>query len=431
MIAFEGLKAERDRRGLLLVKRTLQGRSALILIFLFLSGSGLNSATRVSSTTSSQPIRANVIMPKQLASATVDGRCGDRSYLEAGSITLSDTLGRPGARVSLFHSSRNAYFCLSGLRLPTNQRIAVRINSDHSRSGTVTAADYEFFVTADRNSGTMRGNRTGTFVTFPLPTPDFESAVARPDDQTWSAEMRISLEWFGGYARTDGLSIALEQSNGEMQQQWPRSATRLSPASWGDLVLGPLYSETVNSGSAFLDGRNGYLVIPFAPEFNPREITIEAWARAPEGECGTLVGNGQRSSYWLGLCGELRFTHGGAASVFTGVHPLGDGWHHLAVTMNKDGLRTFYVDGLIDRRPGWAPPEETRRDSREPSAILGVSDRMLRIGSDRDAPEDEKSLRGYVRELRIWNRARSASEIRADAFRSLTGYGATLWGKPG
>src|SRR6185295_14009494 len=136
----------------------------------------------------------------------------------------------------------------------------------------------------------------------PLPTQDFDSAVARSDDQTWSAEMRISLEWFGGYARTDGLSIALEQSNGEMQQQWPRSATRLSPASWGDLVLGPLYADTVHSGSAFLDGRNGYLVIPFAPEFNPREITVEAWARAPAGECGTLVGNGQRSSYWLGLC---------------------------------------------------------------------------------------------------------------------------------
>jgi len=97
MIPFASLKVQRDRRGLLLLERTLQ-RSALILIFLFLSGSGLNSATRVSSATSSQPIRAKVTMPKQLASATVDERCGDRSYLEADSVTLSDTLGRSGAR---------------------------------------------------------------------------------------------------------------------------------------------------------------------------------------------------------------------------------------------------------------------------------------------------------------------------------------------
>jgi hypothetical protein len=35
---------------------------------------------------------------------------------------------------------------------------------------------------------------------------------------------------------------------------------------------------------------------------------------------------------------------------------------------------------------------------------------MLRIGSDRDAPEGEKSAR-YVRELRIWDRVRSPKEI--------------------
>lgn len=396
----------------------IQSLIICLLVSAAVAGSGRQGETPPDS---GQTRPASVTMPKMLESPVLDGSCGDPSYAHAGGLTLMDAAGGPAARALLIHSGRDAYLCFNGLPAEKGRRIAVRVDSDHSRGSLLAAGDYEFGVDVDGRLSARRGGAKGTFVPLSVPAADFDALVIKSYERTWSAELRISLEWLAGYARTDGFSLSLNQADGRPLQQWPRHARETAPDTWGDLVLGPVYPDSVHAGSAFFDGRGGYMVVPFAPELNPREITIEAWARVSDGGCGALVGNGQAVSYWMALCEELRFTHGGGASVFRGVRRLGDGWHHVAVTMDGGGLRTFYVDGEVDRTPGWSPPREKREGEREETARLGTSDRMLRLGSDRDAPDEQKNLHGYMRELRIWNRARSAQEIRDTAFRKLSG----------
>ncbi len=366
--------------------------------------------------------------PKWLQAPTLDGQCSDSEYAQAGTVSLQTQTGGPGAEVKLLHSGLDFYLCFAGLPDGTGQQAVVRVDSDHSRDRLLMPGDYRFSVDAAGQISVTQGMTTGLWTPISVPAGDFAAVVTSTvGSPTWNAELRISLEWVGGYARTDGLSLAVEQADGTVVQQWPLSATPQLPATWGSLALGPLYTDTVTAESAFLDGREGYLVVPYASDLNPAEITIEAWVKVVDGDCGTLVGNGRDASYWLAFCRMIQFGHDGAGSVETEQTPLGDGWHHVAVTMDGvKGIRTFYLDGQVDAHFGWEPAEEKRPGEEKVPEKLGTSDRMLRIGSDRDAPDDVDHLHGYVSELRIWNRARTDAEIQADAFRRLSGAEAGL-----
>lgn len=362
-------------------------------------------------------------VPKSVVPALVDGRCDDTSYAGAAADVLTDRGGAPGAAVRLFHTGLDLYVCIDiPAGTATGGQVAVRVDSDHSRSQVAMAGDYQFIATKAGGKSVAQGNGQGGFAPFTIPAGDFAAAAMSGAGGAWTAELRISLEWFGGYSRIDGLNLSLETSGGALLQGWPGTASVVSPAGWGDIVLGPTYRDTLTSGSVFLDGQNGYLVVPYAPELSPREITVEAWVKIVDGDCGTLVGNGRNSSYWLAFCQMIQFGHDAADSVDVGQKALGEGWHHVAVTMDADGLRTFYLDGAVDTLVGWEPQQEPDpKATPEPPEKLGVSDRMLRIGSDRDAPPDLNYLHAYVSELRIWNLPRTAQQIHDSAFQRLGG----------
>ena len=100
-------------------------------------------------------------------------------------------------------------------------------------------------------------------------------------------------------------------------------------------------------------------------------------------------------------------------------HPLGDDWHHVAATFDAEGVRTLYVDGSVVAPARVGAARRRREEDEVPMpAVLGSSTLPLRIGSDRDDP-DRDPLHGYVRELRIWDHARSAGEILETAFTDL------------
>ena len=342
---------------------------------------------------------ASVDVPRWLDPPTVDGKCGDPAYERGASLS---------GQASIVHSSVDLYVCVgrSGA-----ERIAVGLDPDRSGSSAPGTGDYVFTFTNTGSVKAERGGPDGKLVPLSISAGDASAAFASD-----SAEVRISLEWLGGYARSANLGLTVE-GKGASLFRWPESAAPGSPRSWGELALGPIY-DGASAGSLFLDGRESYLVVPFAPELNPKELTVEAWVRAVDGDCGTLIGNGRSSSYWLALCEGVRFGHGGGSTVLGASHPLGDGWHHVAVTFAPDGVRTLYVDGAVVLQPGWEPAKV--REEEERPAVLGASVLPLRIGSDRDDP-DRDPLHGYVRELRIWDRARSAEEIRETAFVDLKG----------
>ncbi|MFL6293330.1 MAG: LamG domain-containing protein [Thermoanaerobaculia bacterium] len=347
---------------------------------------------------------AQITVPRWLDPPTVDGKCGDPAYERGASLS---------GQVAIVHSSLDLYLCIGKLPSGT-ERIAVGLDPDLSAGSAPGTGDYVFSFTSTGTIKAERGGPDGKLVPLPIPAGDASATFV-----SGSAEVRISLEWLGGYARTAGLGLTVEGKGGTGLLSWPAGAAPGSPRSWGGLALAPVFDQE-SAGSVFLDGRESYLVVPFAPELNPKELTVEAWVRAVDGDCGPLVGNGRAASYFLALCEGVRFGHGGASTVLGASHPLGDGWHHVAATFDAEGVRTLYVDGAVVLQPGWEPAQVREEGEVRVPAVLGSSTLPLRIGSDRDDP-DRDPLHGYVRELRIWDHARSAAEIRETAFLDLSG----------
>lgn len=133
--------------------------------------------------------------------------------------------------------------------------------------------------------------------------------------------------------------------------------------------------------------------------------TWEAWvkltATPSSSDCGSLIGKGYVTSYWIGICSEgtpptLRsYTRGTASSFTSGQIPVGT-WTHVAVT--TDGAtRRHYLNGILagSQADGGAPTPSTN---------------PLRIGSDANWNFQSPVL---VDEVRIWNVARTANEIKS------------------
>jgi len=185
---------------------------------------------------------------------------------------------------------------------------------------------------------------------------------------------------------------------------------------WGDLTSGAPSvlrlsgDDTATGPVVSLDG-------PF---------TVEAWVNleAPIGsEDSLLAGDGLV---------DMNF-HGGQFRVWTKAHndvvtakskTTPDTWTHYAVTRDGEGVLRIYVDGELDG-------EGTVRETTPFSG--------LRVGYSTPRGKD-LGTRGRIAEFRVWNRARTPDEIRADFDRSFVGddarppslalfHGGTSWGQ--
>ncbi len=364
-----------------------------------------------------------VVAPKWLETPTLDGRCADSAYDHAGTVELLDQSNRVTAPVKLFHSAVDFYVCFTAIPVGIERQVLVRVDARRGdrRPRIAQSGNYEFSVTASGITRATQASANGNFVPLTVPDDAFAARVSTLANQTWSAELRIPLDWLGGYARTDAVYLEVRDMDGTTFQQWPGDASGLSPQTWGDLVLAPLYPDQVVAGSAFVDGRGGYFVVPYAPELYPPEMTIQGWVSISKGGCGPLLSDGAGLSYWLALCNTLQFGYAGASTASSGQIPLSEGWHNVAITMDDKGVRTFYVDGQLDVQPGWKPIEWPVYQELERHAMLGHSDAPLLIGGSSHSLPGQPSLHGYLRDLAVWDRVLSADEVRRAAFQRLTG----------
>lgn len=164
---------------------------------------------------------------------------------------------------------------------------------------------------------------------------------------------------------------------------------------------GPL-GQWLNPGAS----TGGYVSIPNDPALNPTgAITIEmlvnpySYTSAGGNGCQSLVGKGFVTAYWLGLCyGHPRFYPRGAGSAkdTAGILPIRQ-WTHIAVVADATTL-TFYINGVLDRQVTSA------------SAPLTTDTSPVYIASDVDYDVRPWAA---IDEVRIWNVARSQSDIQA------------------
>ena len=190
-------------------------------------------------------------------------------------------------------------------------------------------------------------------------------------------------------------------------------------------------------GGAFaFDGKDDYLAIPIEATQNRLRFTLALWlkttqrdAQPPEAfwQNPTVLGgatNGWASrdlSLMLGK-GCAAYFHGLYAggkdmSVVTGTQLADDHWHHVAL-VNEGPRVLFYVDGRLASGEGSAhtgPTEPlgklTQTASGQP---LGTSPLFLgACANAHPSPTPTFHYRGLLDDVRIWDRALSAKEVRA------------------
>ena len=178
----------------------------------------------------------------------------------------------------------------------------------------------------------------------------------------------------------------------------------------GLLVLAHSAAAQPFGGTFSLSASNpGYIQILDSPALNPTSaITIEFWVGADNQPtntvCQSFVGKNFQQAYWVGICGRtLRSYLAGATSSFDGgTIPVGE-LTHIAVTY--DGTtRRHYINGeLVASTPETGP--------------LTTSSSPLRIGSD---VAYDHTPNASFSEVRLWNVARTVSQIRSTINVQLT-----------
>lgn len=165
------------------------------------------------------------------------------------------------------------------------------------------------------------------------------------------------------------------------------------------------FSQYYYNKAASFNGTTSYIAIPNDAELNPTTaITIETWVYPKNLGCVTFVGKRYTNNYWFGSCnsGRLRFYPKGGSSVDgTASLPLNK-WSHIAATY--DGAATkFYINGQLD----FSSTTIT-------GPIVPNTDSLF-IGADVTG----YFYNGYMDNVRLWNVARTATQIQNNMYITL------------
>ena len=162
------------------------------------------------------------------------------------------------------------------------------------------------------------------------------------------------------------------------------------------------------------DGKDDYIKITNTNSFNSSAITVESWIKLERKASSDQVIFSQAYNCLLNVFGPERDTPGLVEFGGTNLSPkwrngarvVDDGqWHHVAATY--DGARAkIYVDGELDI----ATNASGSLNLVNTPSIGALSNSL---GS--------RNLNGQMAEVRIWNKARTQDEIKADMHQRLTG----------
>ena len=175
----------------------------------------------------------------------------------------------------------------------------------------------------------------------------------------------------------------------------PQTAT----SGWGNGKLG--------KGLNF-DGVDDYVAVPYSSSLDPTDLTVSLWIKSTStftsanGPTFASLWNTSNRKGWIfwAQSGDVRF--GGGASVTTvwtgGVSAINDGrWHHMLVTRSGN-TAIIYMDNIVR--------QTTTNAGNAPS---GTGPNIIDIGGWGGV--DSNGWAGTVDDVRIYNRALSATEV--------------------
>jgi len=155
------------------------------------------------------------------------------------------------------------------------------------------------------------------------------------------------------------------------------------------------------------------IVVPNSELLNPDTITLAAWIKSTDtdGFWNRIIDKDWRKGYNLNLGGDFKGKEGRGKVSFEpsrrsiiSKRTLGDGqWHHVAGTYDGQVMRV-YVDGVEDNQKTANPPGLLKKNNWD----LCIGNSEVDHGTGEFLGFD-----GLIDEVRIYNRALTADEIRA------------------
>jgi Concanavalin A-like lectin/glucanases superfamily len=155
---------------------------------------------------------------------------------------------------------------------------------------------------------------------------------------------------------------------------------------------------------------HGYVRVPHSASLNPTgAFTFEAWVSITNSnDCRSIAGKNWEQAWWIGLCTvsgkpTLRSYLKGSLSQRNGGEIEPGRWTHIAVTFSGTHRR-HYINGELAAEFAESGPLFTSTDE-------------LRIGSD---TRWQFTVAGAIDEVRLWNVARTLSQIRDGMSHAIT-----------
>ncbi|BAY64503.1 hypothetical protein NIES22_46010 [Calothrix brevissima NIES-22] len=220
----------------------------------------------------------------------------------------------------------------------------------------------------------------------------------------------------------DGGNDTLNGYDGDDSLNGGADNDSLSGGIGNDTLDGATGNDTLigddNNSALILDGVNDYVSVANSSSLNiSQAITIEAWVKlADSAQNQKIIGktpiNPLNSGYLVGvdkgkLYPEFWDSQGNLKTFVMGAIPSNQ-WTHIAVTWQTGGSMIGYINGIeVGRIAASSNP-------------LGTNNSNLIMGGAPWNPNDFK-VNGAIDEVRIWNVARSATEISGNLNKTLGG----------
>lgn len=232
-----------------------------------------------------------------------------------------------------------------------------------------------------------------------------------------------------GSCKAGTLTTGTAQSGGSdtitlaaTEEQYLTAADSTANGNDGTLTNGPVWvsadiSDEIQGALEFTAASSHRVEVAHNAALNVgTEVTLESWVKTTDSGSQRTISKRlypDDTGYELGVNNGKVTTFFGTASGLTapsGFTSVNDGeWHHIAFVHDSSGNNYIYVDGVLDNSSSGSTT-----DSCDTTADLGIG----YMSPDYPAT---KYLNGSMAEPRIWNTARTQSQIAANMNKRLNG----------
>ncbi len=237
--------------------------------------------------------------------------------------------------------------------------------------------------------------------TYLWSTNETTDSIARLIPGTYTVTVRDS----NGCTATDAVSVT-------------NLPSALAPVNWSASAFNVCQGTGINftpnevSTAMSFDGNDDYISTPHSSVLNTTNLSVEAWVKADPTQLdyATIIDKGSdtiNGNGWAlqlnGSTGNIRFWNNNAVTVSSS-SIKDNNWHHIAATFDGTNYK-LYIDGSLEN----TVPSTTAPINNDSNLVIA----NLNSGN--------ANFKGLIDEVRIWNTARTQTQIQSNRNKDLVG----------